>query len=170
MAGRPLHIQAEKTVMPDLFVHSISGYILARPKWKKRMLPSIFVLGCIFPDLIRGPLLMIGNAIALPYELTFPFLILHSPVPLVIQSWLFSRFFEEKIRFRVFLNLTAGILVHLILDAGQKAYHISYLWLFPFSFKNPVPGLWWADDGLWITGCAMILGGVVSVFRKWRTP
>ena len=78
------------------------------------------MLGCLFPDLIRGPLLMITNALPFKpdFAYTYPLLILHSPVPLFLQAWLFSQFFEKDLRKPVFLNFLSGILVHLILDSG----------------------------------------------------
>jgi len=156
--------------MPDLFSHALGGYILLRPRWQAFLIPSIFMLGCIFPDMVRGPLLMITNLIKTAPEYSYPFLILHSPLPLLVQAWLVSWLFEKTIRRRVFLNLLAGIILHLVLDAGQKAYHISYLWYFPFSFENPINGLWWADDGFFVTAVFIMVAGSLFLIRRRHTP
>lgn len=152
--------------MPDLFTHTLCGYILLRPKWKRFFIPSIFLLGCILPDLVRGPVLIYSNFFHPDPQYTFPFLVLHAPVPLVFQAWLVSQFFEKRLRLSVFKNLMTGILVHLLLDAGQKAYHISYLWFYPFSFANPVNGLWWADNGHIVTLIVIISSSCVYWVRK----
>lgn len=154
--------------MPDLFSHALSGYILLSPRWKGRMIPSVFMLGCILPDMIRGPFLMITNLIKIDPEFIYPLLILHSPLPLLTQAWLISWLFDNTLRWKVFLNLLAGITLHLVLDAGQKTYHISYLWFFPFSFENPINGLWWADDGLFITALFVTLAGIIFLIRERR--
>jgi len=91
--------------------------------------------------------------------------VLHSPIPLFFQAWLVCLFFERDIRLRVFVSLLLGILLHLILDAGQRAYHTSYLWLFPFSFDNPIAGIWWSDDGSWLTVAAGVVAGVLLMQR-----
>ena len=160
--------------MPDLIVHAVSGYLLSSKNWRNRCLPSIFLLGCIFPDLIRGPILIISNLSAV-LDMNFAsqkdvisLQILHSPFPLLVQVWLVSYLFEEKLRGKVFFNFLSGVVLHLLLDAGQRSYHISYLWLFPFSFSNPINGLWWADDSTWLTLSALFLGGFVFLLRYRR--
>ncbi|MCP4952555.1 MAG: hypothetical protein GY922_12005, partial [Proteobacteria bacterium] len=139
------------------------------------LIPSIVLLGCIFPDLIRGPLLLAGNLHSslgvkfIPSEVAFVLKIFHSPIPLALQAWLFCFLFEREIRWRVLVSLSLGILLHLLLDAGQRAYHISYLWLFPFSFENPIKGIWWSDEGLWITAISALVA-VTLLCRKWLAP
>ena len=131
----------------------------------------VFLLGCIYPDLVRGPLLMLNNALRMGDKYPFvvmSFGVLHSPIPLLVQAWLLAQFFEESIRLRILLNLLAGITLHLLLDAGQRAYHISYLWLFPFSFENPIRGLWWADQGVFLTIGFMAAAIVVYLVRRNR--
>ncbi len=160
--------------MPDLFVHTVSGYLLFRPKWQGRFLLPVFLLGCIYPDLVRGPMLIVLNIIdILGMHLVhsndlMSLRILHSPIPLFVQVWLLSFLFEEDIRKKAFVSLLGGVILHLLLDAGQRAYHISYLWLFPFSFDNPIPGLWWADENHWLTLLVIIVGGCVYICRSRR--
>jgi len=157
--------------VPDLLVHGVLGYLIVVLKPTRYVLASIFLLGCIFPDLIRGPVLVLVNLqhsmgvkIISP-DLIIALQVLHSPIPLFFQAWLVCLFFERDIRSRVFVSLLLGILLHLILDAGQRAYQISYLWLFPFSFDNPISGIWWSDDGIWLTVAAGVVAGVLLIQR-----
>ncbi|MCP4953788.1 MAG: hypothetical protein GY922_18275 [Proteobacteria bacterium] len=125
--------------------------------------------------MIRGPLLLVANLQnsleirLISNEAIIALQIFHSPIPLVLQAWLFSFLFERELRWRVFVSFFLGILLHLLLDAGQRAYHISYLWLFPFSFENPIEGLWFSDEGLWIT-IASALVAVMLLCKKWVKP
>ena len=157
--------------MPDLLVHGVLGYLIVVLKPTRYLLASIFLLGCIFPDLIRGPVLVIANlqhsmgVETISSDLIIALQVLHSPIPLFFQAWLVCLFFERDIRSRVFVSLLLGILLHLILDAGQRAYQISYLWLFPFSFDNPISGIWWSDDGIWLTVAAGVVAGVLLIQR-----
>ena len=148
--------------MPDLFSHTLSGYLCMRPRWRESFLPSVFLLGCIFPDLVRGPLFIIIKLTPLELRDYFSLQILHSPIPLLTQSWLVAFLFEAGLRKKVFINLLGGIALHLVLDAGQRAYYFSYFWLFPISFENPVPGIWWADESIWIT--AVLIPITIFVF------
>jgi len=157
--------------VPDLLVHGVLGYLIVVLKPTRYLLASIFLLGCIFPDLIRGPVLVIANlqhsmgVETISSDLIIALQVLHSPIPLFFQAWLVCLFFERDIRLRVFVSLLLGILLHLILDAGQRAYHTSYLWLFPFSFDNPIAGIWWSDDGSWLTVAAGVVAGVLLMQR-----
>ena len=157
--------------MPDLLVHATVGYLVVFRNKYKYLIPSIVLLGCIFPDLIRGPLLLVGNLESplgiklISSEVAFILKLFHSPIPLALQVWLFCFLFERELRLRVFVSFFLGVLLHLLLDAGQRAYHISYLWLFPFSFENPIKGLWWADESGWIT---IISGLVVTMLLCWK--
>ena len=150
--------------MPDLLTHTISGYLVMRPAWRRFFLPSIFLVGCIYPDLIRGPSLVLTSLAE--FDMPWSIRILHSPAPLLIQTWLVSLLFEAEIRKKVFCNLLAGISLHLLLDGCQKAYELSYLWLFPFSFNNPISGIWWADDDLWLTLTMVVLGLGIFFYRR----
>ena len=157
--------------MPDLLVHGVLGYLIVVLKPTRYVIASIFLLGCIFPDLIRGPLLVLANLqhsmgvkIISP-DLIISLQVLHSPVPLFFQAWFVCLFFERDIRSRVFVSLLLGILLHLILDAGQRAYQISYLWFFPFSFDNPIAGIWWSDEGIWLTVAAGVVAGAFLMQR-----
>tara|TARA_B100000315_G_C14245840_1_gene437382 strand:- start:93 stop:590 length:498 start_codon:yes stop_codon:yes gene_type:complete len=157
--------------MPDLIVHSVAGYLLIPLRWRSKVLLSAFLLGCIFPDLVRGPLLILSNLSVMldiqPFRVSdLPSIqILHSPIPLLIQAWLFSFMFKKGLRLKIFLNFFSGIALHLLLDAGQRAYHLSYFWLFPFSFDNPVRGIWWSDDSLWLTLSFGFMGALVFTYR-----
>ena len=161
--------------MPDLLVHTIAGYLLFFRRNPRYLILSIFLLGCIFPDLIRGPLLLVANLQnsleirLISNEAIIALQIFHSPIPLALQVWLFCFLFDRELRWRVFVSFFLGILLHLLLDAGQRAYHISYLWLFPFSFENPIEGLWFSDEGLWIT-IASALVAATLLCRKWLAP
>jgi len=156
--------------MPDLLVHATVGYLIVLRNHSRYVIPSILLLGCIFPDLIRGPILVAANlqgsmgAQSMSPDLVVALQVFHSPVPLLIQAWLFCLFFERDLRWRVFASFSLGIFLHLLLDAGQRAYQISYLWLFPFSFENPIAGLWWSDEALPIT----IISGLVAALLLFR--
>ena len=157
--------------MPDLLVHATVGCLVVFRDKYKYLIPSIVLLGCIFPDLIRGPLLLAGNLEnslgikLISSEVAFILKLFHSPVPLALQVWLFCFLFERELRLKVFVSFFLGVLLHLFLDAGQRAYHISYLWLFPFSFENPIQGLWWADESVWIT---IISALVATMLLCWK--
>ena len=157
--------------MPDLLVHAAAGYLVVFREKYKYLIPSIVLLGCIFPDLIRGPLLLganLQNSLGvrlISSEAIITLKIFHSPIPLVLQAWLFCFLFERELRLRVFVSFFLGVMLHLLLDAGQRAYHISYLWLFPFSFENPIRGLWWSDEGTWITIIAAL---AVFTLLGWK--
>ena len=161
--------------MPDLLVHATVGYLFVFRNHTRYVIASVFLLGCIFPDLIRGPLLVVGNVQRsmgiriIPPDLAIALQIFHSPVSLLIQAWLFCLFFERNLRWRVFVSLVLGISLHLLLDAGQRAYHLSYFWLFPFSFGNPVTGLWWSDEGLWLTVISGLIATILLVQRHLST-
>ena len=165
----------ERADMPDLLVHATIGYLFVFRNHTRYVIASIFLLGCIFPDLIRGPLLLMANVQrSMGIQIISPDLIIalqifHSPVPLLIQAWLFCLFFERDLRWRVFVSFSLGIFLHLLLDAGQRAYQISYLWLFPFSFENPVAGLWWSDEGLWLTVACGLIAAILLVQRYLST-
>lgn len=160
--------------MPDLLVHGVLGYLIVVLKPTRYLLASTFLLGCIFPDLIRGPVLVITNlqysigVEPISSDLFIALQVLHSPIPLFFQAWLVCLFFECDIRLRVFVSLLLGIFLHLILDAGQRAFHTSYLWLFPFSFDNPIAGIWWSDDGIWLTVVAGVVAGVLLIQRHFN--
>ena len=161
--------------MPDLLVHATVGYLIVFRKRSKNFIPSIFLLGCIFPDMSRGPVLVVANLQnsmdfkIIPPDLIISLQVLHSPVPLFFQAWFVCLFFERDIRSRVFVSLLLGILLHLILDAGQRAYQISYLWFFPFSFDNPIAGIWWSDEGIWLTVAAGVIAGLLFMQRRLKT-
>ena len=161
--------------MPDLLVHATVGYLVVFRDKYKYLIPSIVLLGCIFPDLIRGPLLLAGNLESslgiklISSEVAFILKLFHSPIPLALQVWLFCFLFDRELRWRVFVSFFLGILLHLLLDAGQRAYHISYLWLFPFSFENPIEGLWFSDEGLWITIVSALVAAML-LCKKWVKP
>ena len=80
--------------MPDLLVHGVLGYLIIVLKPTRYVIASIFLLGCIFPDLIRGPLLVLANLqhsmgvkIISP-DLIISLQVLHSPVPLFFRHGL----------------------------------------------------------------------------------
>ena len=131
--------------MPDLFCHALSGYVLLRPKWKKLFIPSVFLLGCIFPDLVRGPVLIFSNFFQIDKQYTFPLLILHSPLPLLFQAWLISQFFEYSIRLKIFKNLLAGIItdgdLRRVLDAKVDITDLSISDVMTKSPVTVAPGL-----------------------------
>lgn len=111
----------------------------------------IFALGCIFPDLIDK---------AVPYSFDymyryftgersyFPTLeYLHTPLILILCIYMFCFVFVAEYRKKVFLFLSAGVLVHLLLDFIQgNSCSIGYLWLFPFSLEKPTVVTMFYDD------------------------
>ena len=160
--------------MPDLLVHATVGYLIVFRNRSKNFIPSIFLLGCIFPDMSRGPVLVVANLQnsmdfkIISSDLIIALQVLHSPIPLFFQAWLFCLFFKCDIRLRVFVSLLLGVFLHLILDAGQRAYQISYLWFFPFSFDNPIAGIWWSDEGIWLTVVAGVIAGLLLMRRRLK--
>ena len=94
-------------------------------------------------------------------------MILHSPVLVFFQALLLSQLFAKGTKCKIFGNLLLGAATHLILDAGQRAFHYSYVWLFPFSLQNPIKGIWWYDEG-GLVQVGMIFIGVVVWFIRRR--
>ncbi len=96
--------------MPDLLVHATVGCLVVFRDKYKYLIPSIVLLGCIFPDLIRGPLLLAGNLESslgiklISSEVAFILKLFHSPIPLALQVWLFCFLFERELRLKVFVS------------------------------------------------------------------
>jgi hypothetical protein len=116
--------------MPDLGTHVMMGYWLRRFVFlKSNGYLSIFLLGCILPDMIFKT-----GEVLLPHDIYWLLKSYHSPFSLLFQCIGISLLFSGKIRLAVFNSLIAGVVSHLFLDSLQS--HLTngvYFWLFPFS-------------------------------------
>jgi membrane-bound metal-dependent hydrolase YbcI (DUF457 family) len=130
--------------MPDLLTHTLIAYPL---KYRYKKYISIILLGTVLPDVIgRIP------GVIFPYRsfINWLQLGLHTPVALLLVSFLLSLFFPEKIRKNIFFYLIFGVGLHLFLDLFQKTLTVGYLWLFPFSFSSFNIPLIWPNDTIYL--------------------
>ncbi len=122
--------------MPDLATHLLAGFwfnfLFSK---KKYFIFSIFLVGCILPDILSR---VIPYGIAIIYssvtDYTWFFSLFHAPVSILFQCIGISYLFQKSIRRYVFLNLLAGVFIHMILDSMQTSLGGRlYFWLFPFT-------------------------------------
>ena len=158
--------------MPDLITHMAVSHIIRRPyeiiQKDKTALPfrSLFYLGTILPDILTRPFYIIFPA---TYNWTYPF---HTLLGMGLTILLISQFFDPSIRKRIFLNLTAGMVLHFLVDALQVQLHGNNFWLFPFSWKNFSYGIATAGQMIeyipfWIVAI-IIFEGVIYWIRRVR--
>jgi hypothetical protein len=117
--------------MPDLGTHVLAGYWIKRYlcRTEKLFLIPLFLLGCILPDLVFK-----SSEVFFSYDYYWFLHIFHTPLSLLLQCILLSLLFERGKRWMVFLSISGGALLHLLLDSTQ--IHITgtnYFWLFPLS-------------------------------------
>lgn len=156
--------------MPDLMTHVAISHLVKRPFELKRdsqnksSMRSLFYLGTILPDILSRPFYILLPA-------TREWVILyHQPVGLILISSLIAFFFDPAIRKKAWINLTAGGILHFILDSFQKQIISGIAWLWPFSWRAYGYGLMEAGDilhyiPLWI-GLIIIMEAGFYLWRK----
>ena len=133
MATDCLSVRRQK--MPDLFAHFMSGYLPTRYS-KTRRYDALFIFGAMLPDIVtRIPEILFYRFFHFP---VYDFLeALHTPISLIIICYLLSFLFEEIERWKSFLFLFLGSLLHITLDLMQEQFfHATYMPLFPLSFDT----------------------------------
>jgi len=126
--------------MPDLVSHYAVAHLVARRRWQPAT--SIFLFGTILPDLLTRPLYIIWPE---TYWLVMP---LHTPVGIVIVSWMIAILFRAELRRQIFWVLVLGAFLHFALDALQRHLIAGYFWLWPFSWWTTERGLFWPEESL----------------------
>jgi hypothetical protein len=128
--------------MPDLVSHYAVAHLAARRWWQPSTV--IFLLGTLLPDLLTRPLYILWPE---TYWLVMP---MHTPVGIVIASWMIAALFRLDGRRQIFMALTLGAFLHFALDAMQRHLIAGYFWLWPFSWWTTEWGLFWPEDSLLI--------------------
>lgn len=150
--------------MPDLFFHFSTSYLLTR--WKKMEPFSIsFILGSILPDL---PTRALDIALS-PFrvEKGWFFLTYHTPIGLILFSYLLSFLFEEKIRILVFGGILGGSVFHLFLDSLQESFYYSNDFVFfPFSFRTFSLNLFYYNDTSYLSIFIFLSFVFVFILKK----
>ncbi len=146
--------------MPDLVTHTAAAYFLSRHRTFARF-RALFYLGTILPDILARPV-----HILMPSLYTYSVAI-HTPLFMVLFTLLFGELLHPSIKRSGMLYLSAGILLHFILDLFQKHLATGYFWLFPFSWSSFEIGLFWPEVPvslipLW---CALVL---ITEFILWK--
>ncbi len=155
--------------MPDLITHIAFTHLVKRPFELKgndeNMLPFrvLLYLGTILPDILTRPWYIIFPATK-PWTAC-----LHTPFCAILFSGLLTLFFDPSIQKKIFLNLSAGVILHFFLDSFQHQIIGSNYWLFPFSWQHVGYGLF--DPGeiiplipLWIV-IILILEIIIYLFK-----
>lgn len=156
--------------MPDLITHVAVSHLIKRPfelrYTEKQMVPFriLFYLGIVLPDILTRP-----------WYILFPVtedwtVFFHTPLGMLLIISLISLFLEPSLRRKAFINLSAGVGFHFLLDALQKQVTGNNYWLFPFSWKNFGYGIMWADEFMdlipvWI-GLVVLMEFGVYFLRK----
>jgi hypothetical protein len=147
--------------MPDLVTHTAAAYFLSRHQSFERF-RVLFYLGTILPDILARPV-----HILFPQLYSYSIAI-HTPIFLLVFTFLFAEFMHPSIKKETLKYLSAGILLHFFLDLFQKHIDAGYYWLFPFSWTSFEIGLFWPElpvslIPLW---CALVV--VTEIFIRLR--
>jgi len=150
--------------MPDLITHIAISHLCRRPFEKAGTIsPSlpfrtIFYLGTLLPDLLSRPFIIIFPA-------TFHWVtVFHTPAGFLVVSLLISSLFHVDIRRRIFINLSAGGLLHFFLDSLQKQVLDNDFWLFPFSWKTFGKELFHTHDILHYSPVLLVLIVIMELY------
>ena len=142
--------------MPDLATHVLSGFFVIRP----RSYRELFFIGLVLPDVLgRFPMLFYKNS----YWAIAPG---HTPVGVLLASYLVSFLFEPALRRTVFKNLLLGASVHLFLDLLQRHVSPAYYWFFPFSWKTFEIPLFWPDQSIYAVPFIVLALGLFRLLRR----
>lgn len=146
--------------MPDLVTHTIFAYIIRKRKWTPHFL-IIFLIGAMLPDLVSRPFTILFD------EYQYLFNTFHTPIALILISYLISLFFSDDIKRKVFVILLFGVFTHLFLDLFQiNVKTEGYGWLFPFSKFDFQIGLFWAEDSLLVLHWTIAIFLIDIIFEK----
>jgi hypothetical protein len=153
--------------MPDLLTHSAAAYLTTRHWFGRPGIPRataiLFIVGTMLPDVLSRPFYILFPAL---HWWVMP---LHTPAGMLIVCWVITGFFQAAERWRVFIALISGVLLHFVLDAPQKHIAAGYFWLFPFSWKTYEWGLWWSEDSVRILPGVILLVAIVEILIYFQT-
>jgi membrane-bound metal-dependent hydrolase YbcI (DUF457 family) len=158
--------------LPDWISHIVTGHITSRAGGG-RFFYGALLLGSVLPDIIsylpwKGMLLIVGKTTLLR-EALYCAIPLHSMPASITAALMVSFFFREELRGKVLASLTAGLVLHILMDLSQYQYDGGYLLLAPFSYDNYQIGLFWNDRWpFWIA--ALVPAGVLVelLYRRSR--
>lgn len=146
--------------MPELVTHTIFAYLIRKRKWTPHFI-IIFLIGAMLPDLVSRPFIILFG------EFQYFFSIFHTPIALVLISYLISLFFSDDIKRKVFFILLLGVFTHLFLDLFQISVETGgYGWFFPFSKFDFQIGIFWAEDSLLVLQWTIIIFFIDIIFEK----
>jgi hypothetical protein len=151
--------------MPDLFTHFASGYFISRHKTLRRY-TFFLILGAILPDILtRVPEIVLDRFFGIP---VFHFVIIfHTPVCLLLTSYIFSLMLEKRERLQAFIYILAGSYLHVALDLMQRQIGDGvYIPLFPFSFETIQLGLFHYNASITLFPAIFILVLVVWLISR----
>ncbi len=155
--------------MADLITHAAVGLLIKAATGRRHA--AVFVAGSLLPDVLsRLPSMLMSAArdvVDVPVLLIYGWDPLHMPAGMVVVSWGLSLLFPEPERRGVFVNLLAGMLVHLALDMLQSHLGVGYPLLFPFSTHAFELGLIGSEATV---PFALPLAAVAAAlwWRQWR--
>ncbi len=132
--------------MPDLITHTAVAHLLARSfssyrySIKRWDLHFLFLLGTMLPDLLTRSFYILFPSL-------FHWIIFfHTPIAMLIVSWMAAALFTVTRRRAVFISLYSGALLHFLLDALQKQIIGNNFWLYPISWFNFSIGIAWPGE------------------------
>ena len=153
--------------MPDLITHVAFTHLVKRPFELRGNDNNIFpfrvllYLGTIIPDILTRPWYIIFPATKSWTAC------LHTPFCALIFCGLLTLFFDTVIQKRVFLNLSAGVLLHFLLDFFQSHIIGTNYWLFPFSWKHVGYGLFSPGDIIPLIPLWLVIILIVEITIYW---
>ena len=162
--------------MPDLATHALISYagirisgIICRKRFFSKPTVYLFVLGSVFPDLLDK---------TIPYAIYYlssgtmsfavSFFFLHTPIMLLLCIYIFSLLFAESFRKTVFLFVSAGVSLHLLLDLLQgNVCEEGYMWFFPFTVAKPmVMNIFYDDRTTYLVPIFLIFVIMVEIVHR----
>lgn len=143
--------------MPDVATHLILPWLFHRIVRIRHYI--LYVLwGSVLPDIFcRVPNLFISL-----YDRWYLYGI-HTPFVSIVLCYAAALLFARRMRFRVFIGLGAGVIVHFLLDLTQYTEStINMLW-FPFSTKSINIGFAWPEDSLYLVFLWIAIFAVIII-------
>lgn len=128
--------------MADLLSHYTVGHIGG--KFLKAEDRIFVYIGCVIPDLVYKLFLYGTGSSTLFCDPS------HSPIVLVLISYVLAMLFEESIRKKALVLILIGSYTHVLLDLGKDYLGSGVVpLLFPFSLKRVELGLYENHDSIY---------------------
>lgn len=147
--------------MPDLLVHVAAARLAATPL-RNPLLVLLVLLGTSLPDVVTKFLLEIVDTAYVDDTAT------HSLAGIVVLSYAFCFFLEERIRAMAFLALLAGAAVHVGLDSLKTTVSGGLRLFVPVSDCGCSAGLFGAEDSIYAAPVALLILGAYALRRRTR--